>query len=390
MNITVLHNFYQLPGGEDQVFKGEVDLLRSFGHVVSPFVLSNDQLAQLNRIRQASSPIWNEDAYSKVRQHLRETNAEIVHVHNTFPLASPSVYYAARAEGVPVVQTLHNFRLLCPAANFFRDGHTCESCLHSITPWPAVVHACYRDSRMASAVAAGVITAHRALGTWNTKIDRFIALTEFARQKFISGGLPAEKISVKPNFMHPDPGPGAGDGGFALYVGRLSPEKGIATLIDAWSLHGTGIPLKIVGDGPLRDLVTAAAERNKSIELLGWCEKEVVLSLMRSAAVLILPSLCYEGFPMTVVEAFAVGLPVIASRIGSLASLIEHGRTGFLFEPGNSEELSAQAASVLNSVSLRQSLGSAARKQFLTDYTQKANYSILMEIYSSACRIKAQ
>ena len=190
--------------------------------------------------------------------------------------------------------------------------------------------------------------------------------------------------------MHPDPGPGSGEGGFALYVGRLSPEKGIETLIDAWSLHSNRIPLKIVGDGPLHGLVAAAAERNKSIELLGWCEKETVLSLMRSASVLVLPSLCYEGFPMTVVEAFAVGLPVIASRIGSLASLIEHGRTGLLFEPGNSEELAAQAANLMNSASVRASLGCAARERFLSDYTQKANYAILMEIYSSACRIKAQ
>ena len=386
MNITVLHNFYQLPGGEDQVFKAEADLLRSYGHEVSPFVLSNDSLTKLNPLRKATSPVWNQDTYSSLRRHLRETNAEIAHVHNTFPLASPSVYYAASAEGVPVVQTLHNFRLLCAAANFFRDGHTCEDCLHTAIPWPAVVHACYRESRLASAVAASVLTTHRAIGTWTKKVDRFITLTEFARQKFISGGLPGEKIFVKPNFIHPDPGVGTGDGGFALFVGRLSAEKGIETLLSAWSLNRTGTALKIVGDGPLNGLVREAAERDKSIHFLGWCAKDAVLSLMKAASFLILPSLCYEGFPMTVVEAFAVGLPVIASRIGGLGTLIEHNRTGFLFEPGKPDELAATIATASTCASLRQSLGRAAREQFQTKYTQEANYSILMEIYSSACK----
>lgn len=388
MNITVLHNFYQLPGGEDQVFRGEVDLLKSYGHQVSPFVLSNDQLTKISPLRQASSSIWNREVYARLRQHLRETKAEVVHIHNTFPLASPSVYYAARAEGVPAVQTLHNFRLLCPAANLFRDGRPCESCLHTTTPWPGVVHACYRQNRLATAVAAGVLTTHRALGTWRTKVDCYIALTDFAREKFISGGLAAEKLFVKPNFMHPDPGVGTGNGRFALFVGRLSPEKGIETALKAWSNQNIGIPLKVVGDGPLKGLVEAAAEQNRSIEHLGWCSKETVLSLMKSASFLVLPSLCYEGFPMTVVEAFAVGLPVIASRIGSLASVIEHNHTGLLFEPGNSDELAKLVADASRSDSLRTALGRTARERFLARYTQEANYSILMDVYSAARQIR--
>jgi glycosyltransferase involved in cell wall biosynthesis len=388
VNITVLHNFYQLPGGEDQVFRGEVDLLKSYGHQVSPFVLSNDHLTKIGPLRQASSSIWNGEVHANLRKHLRQTNADVVHIHNTFPLASPSVYYAAGAEGVPVVQTLHNFRLLCPAANLFRDGRPCESCLHTATPWPAVIHACYRQNRLATAVAAGVLTTHRALGTWETKVDSYIALTDFARVKFVSSGLPAEKIFVKPNFIHPDPGVGTGTGGFALFVGRLSPEKGVETALEAWSSQNIGIPLKVVGDGPLKGIVEAAAQRNQSIEHLGWCSKETVLSLMKAASFLILPSLCYEGFPMTIVEAFAVGLPVIASRIGSLASVIEPNHTGLLFEPGNSDELAKLVADALRSGSLREALSRAARERFLERYTQEANYSILMNIYAAASQIR--
>lgn len=313
-----------------------------------------------------------------------EQTHDLVHVQNFFPLISPSVYYAAKAEKVPVVQTLHNYRLLCPNGLFFRDGHVCEDCLGKPVPWPGVLHACYRESRTATTAATVMLTTHRIMRTWTEMVDVYIALTEFARQKFVQGGIPAEKIVVKPNFVHSDLGCGEGRGGYALFVGRLSTEKGVDTLLAAWKLLAGQLPLKIVGDGPLSSQVTEAVKKLDCVEWLGRRPVQEVYALMGNAMLLIFPSKWYETFGRVAIEAFAKGTPVIAANIGAITELIEHGRTGFLFCPGDSEDLAAKVKWALAHPRELTQMRREARSEFESKYTAKENYRRLMEIYALA------
>jgi glycosyltransferase involved in cell wall biosynthesis len=379
MRILKLHTHYQQPGGEDGVFGAEVALLRDKGHTVVPLTFQNKQLEDVPLLWRAAVTPWNREAYSRVREAIRLHRPDILHVHNTFPLASPAVIHAAKAEGVPVVMTLHNYRLLCVNAFFFRQGQVCEACLGRL-PWRGALYGCYRESRAASAVVAGMITLHRALGTWNL-VDRFLALTEFARQKFIEGGFPPEKISVKPNFVHPDPGPGEGRGGYALFVGRLSPEKGLGTLLMAWERLGGKVPLKIVGDGPLAPEVQEAQKRISGVEWLGRKAPEEVYALMGEASFLVFPSEWYEGFPKVLAEAFAKGLPVLASALGSQGSIVDHGRTGLHFRPGDPEDLAAKVEWLLAHPNELARMRKEARAEYEAKYTAEQNYAQLMAIY---------
>jgi glycosyltransferase involved in cell wall biosynthesis len=379
--MLLLHNHYQQPGGEDEVFAAEGDLLEACGHRVLRYVLHNDSVAEMRRPALAKATVWNSVVYREIRALIRRDRPQVAHFHNTFPLISPAAYYAARAEGVPVVQTLHNYRLLCPNALFFRDGGVCEDCLGKMVPWPGVAHACYRASRSSSAVVAAMLTTHRTLGTWKAAVDSYITLTEFARQKFIQGGLPAEKIVVKPNFVHPDPGPGQGRGRYFLFVGRLSQEKGVDAMLAAWKRLRKKVPLKIVGDGPLASKVGEAAERLSEVEWMGRQPKDRVLALMKDARALMFPSVWYEGFPMVIAEAYAVGLPVIASDLGSMSSLIDHGRTGLHFHPSDPDDLAAKVEwASLHPAELKR-MRQDARSEFEAKYTAERNYRLLMEIY---------
>src|SRR5918995_7060232 len=294
MKILLAHNEYQQPGGEDQVFAAEAALLESHGHRVLRYRVHNDQVAGMDPVTLAGSTVWNRSTHRELRTLIRQERPQVAHFHNTLPLISPAGYYAAKAEGVPVVQTLHNYRLLCPNALFFRDGGVCEDCMGKAITWPGVVHKCYRGSRAASGLVTTMLATHRALRTWTNKVDVYIALTEFARRKFIEGGLPVERITVKPNFVDPDPGPGTSGEGHALFVGRLSPEKGVDTLLAAWERLKGSAPLKIVGDGPLREQVVAAANRHPRVVYLGHRPTEEVYALMKEASMLIFPSGWYE------------------------------------------------------------------------------------------------
>lgn len=262
-----------------------------------------------------------------------------MHFDNTFPLVSPGAYSAVRARGLPVVQSLRNYRLLCPSATFFRDGHVCEDCLGRTPPWPGIRHRCYRGSRGQTAIVATMLTAHRLRRTWLRDVDYYIALTAFSRQKFIEGGLPADRVVVKPNFVAlPPPVEETARTGM-LYVGRLSAEKGIATMLRAWERAGGDISLRIVDDGPLTATVAEAAAAIPTIHALGRRREEDTYALMAEAQALILPSEWYETFGRVAVEAFACGTPVIASRLGAMAEIVEDGVTGLLFTPGDAEDL---------------------------------------------------
>ena len=337
----------------------------------------------MSRLSLSLRTLWNSQTYSFLRGLIRREQPHIMHCTNTFPLISPAAYYAAQKEGTAVVQSLRNYRLLCPNTYFLWENKVCEDCLGRIFAWSSVIRRCYRGNREASTVTAAMNTLHRILNTWGSKVNMYFTPTEFARQKFIDGGLPSDKMAIKPNFIHPDPGPGPG-GHYAIFVGRLSKEKGIETMLKAWARMPDNVPLKIIGDGPLREEVKSAAQRNSNIQWLGRKSPEDTLSTLGNASFLIMPSICYETFGRTIIEAFAKGTPVIASRIGALAELVDNNRTGLHFEPGNPEELMRKVYQFVGNMPGQARMRLAARKEYLKKYTANKNYDILMSIYASA------
>lgn len=325
--------------------------------------------------------------YSRVaRRELSETIADfgpdVVHVHNFFPLITPSVYDACAKAHVPVVQTLHNYRLICAGTLLTRRGRPCEDCIGA-SPYLGALHGCYRGSRLGSLAVARMIDRHKRQGTWDTKVDRFIALTEFARNRFGAAGLPLEKIVVKPNFVH-DMGCVQGDAARsdALYVGRLSPEKGIDTLLKAWlSLEA---PLRVIGGGPMLDRVRAMT--HPQLTSLGHQSPEVIAEEMARASVLVMPSICYETFGLVIVEAFSHELPVIASRLGAMAEIIEDGVTGLHFRPGDSDDLAEKVRWAMDHPEDMRRMGVNARRVYEEKYTPEVNYRKLIAIYEEAIR----
>ena len=384
MKILLCHNYYQEPGGEDQSFAVEAALLESHGHEVVLFTVHNNTIKEMSRWGVAWRTIWNGGSYNDLLALIEREHPTIMHCTNTFPLISPAAYFAARAGSVSVVQSLRNYRLLCPNGTFLRDGRVCEACLGKSVPWPAVVHGCYRESRAGSAVVAAMLGVHRFMKTWNRAVDLFYALTEFSRQKFIEGGLPPEKIRVKPNFIHPDPEPGDGRDQCAVFVGRLSQEKGIDVLLDAWSQLRDPIPLKIIGDGPFRPRVRKAAAENAQITWLGRRKPEEVATIVGAAACLVIPSICYEGLPRTIVEAFAKGTPVVASRLGSMFEVVDDGRTGLHFDPGSPADLASKVRELTADKPRQAQMRQAARREYEKKYSSETNYDMLMAIYEEA------
>lgn len=384
MRILTVHNYYKIRGGEDECFEAEIKLLREMGEDVEIYQENNDRVAEIGKLRMAADTIWSKEAYEKLQQRFIQKPLDVVHIHNFFPLISPSIYYAAKAQGIPVVQTLHNYRLLCPNALFFREGKVCEDCLGKFIPYPGVQHGCYRENKVASAAVATMLGVHRAMNTWTKMVDLYICLTEFAKQKFIQAGIPAEKIVVKPNFVSPEPTVGSGKGGYALFVGRLSVEKGLDTLLAAWEQLGEQIPLKIVGDGPLADDVLKATKRFPQIEWLGRRPMSEVHDLMGEAKFLVFPSKWYETFGRVAIEAFAKGTPVIAANIGAIAEIVAPGKTGLHFEPGVPEDLANKVKWVLENPEQMAQMRKEARLEFEAKYTLKKNYQQLIEIYTRA------
>lgn len=377
MRVLVVHNAYQHRGGEDTVVEAEIALLRTHGHAVETYFRSNDDVRDMSASALARQTVWSSRTVRDLETLLQRFRPDVIHVHNTFPLVSPSLYWAASRAGVPVVQTLHNFRLLCLNALFLREGKVCEDCMGRL-PWRGVARACYRGSHAASAALASMLTLHRALGTYRSKVTRYIALNEFCRGKFIEGGLPAERVVVKPNFVDfpfPEPGLRAG----LLFVGRLSAEKGIATLAAAMAAL-TGASLRVAGDGPEATLLDGVP----GVTRLGSLSGDAVRAEMSRATALVVPSIWYENFPRTIVEAFACGLPVIASRLGALADIVADGETGLLFEPGDPRDLAAKLAWAQANPERMAEMGRRARAQYEAAFSAEVNHRRLIAIYADA------
>lgn len=380
VRVLVVHNYYAWRGGEDAVVDDEVRLLRDHGHTVELYSRDAQELASAAALRVAADAIWSRRSYADVDRLIERMQPAIVHVHNSVPLVSPSVIWAAARHRVPVVQTLHNFRLACLAGTFLRDSAVCEGCLGR-TPWRGVVHACYRGSPVQSAGLATTLLAHRLLGTYRRHVAHFIALSAFARSKLMAAGIPPERIAVKPNAVDV-PAPSETDdaeraGG--LFVGRLSDEKGLDTLAQACA-NDVFASITVVGDGPLAHTIAGVP----AFRPRGPLAPAMVHALMRRARFLVLPSRSYEGFPRVLAEAFGSGLPIIASRIGSLAELVEDGITGLLVPPNDARALAAAMRWAQAHPTAMAAMGANARRVYLQRYTPASNHAALLAIYARA------
>ena len=389
MKILLAHTFYRssAPSGEDLVYRNERALLEQAGFTVIPYERHNDDLDDSSlwkRVRLGQGSIWSRRTWREVSDLLTSERPDLVHVHNTFPQLTPSIYRACRDQGVPVVQTLHNFRLICPQAMLARQGRTCVDCLGG-SLWPALRHRCYRGSLAATLAQVLTLTVNRGLGSYGL-VDQYLALTRFAMNKLVEGGIPVRRLTVKPNFLPDPPEPGAGNGGYALFVGRLSAEKGVRTLLTAWRKN-LGLPLRIYGTGPLETELRALVEQERlPVEFCGFGDRQQIYAAMREAAMLVVPSEWYEGFPMVVLEALACGTPVVASRIGSLGEVVVEGITGIHFAPGNANALAAAIVRLKTDQRLLSAMRNRCRLHFEHHYTADQALTTLTDVYTAVIR----
>ena len=385
MRVLIVHNRYQQRGGEDAVVDAETGLLAARGVEVERLDANNEFIQgawakiQVSVRQLAGSP----DMRQRLDRTLKQFRPDVVHVHNWFPTVSASIFRQCKAANIPIVHTIHNYRLLCVGATLFRDGHVCEDCIGTTFRTAGIVHKCYRNSMLGSAVCTGGMLAHWTAGTWQHSVDRFIALTEFSRRKLIEGGLPEDKIVVKPNFVEPAPQPGSGDGNYFLFAGRLTEEKGLRTLIECWKNGPELAPLRIVGEGPLHDEVQKAAAGMRNVHLLGMKSNEEVVFLMKDAKATLCPSLWYEGMPRVVIESLAVGTPVVATNIGGYPEMIVDGESGALCGSGDAGAL-LRCIRELEGKAAFPRMRSQARLRFLAEYTGEKNFSVLLNIYRNA------
>jgi glycosyltransferase involved in cell wall biosynthesis len=384
--ILAVHNRYQQRGGEDEAFEQEVRLLRRNGHTVIEYVETNDDLDPTHPLRDAVEAIWSRKTLTRLGELTAQERPDLAHFHNTFARISPAAYYGCRRAGIPVVQTLHNFRIGCLNAACMINNSACQRCVPRLVPLAGILNGCYRGSRTASAAVAAITSTHKMVGTYRDQVDAYIALGEFARRIHARSGIPEHKLYVKPNFAEPQPPSSRSRNGFALFVGRLCPEKGITTLISAWERANLAVPLRIAGDGPEAAAVAAAAARVAGIEWLGVQPHAEVLNLMHSAQFLVVPSIAYENCGLCIVEAFSAGLPCVVSDLGSMKEIVSHGETGLHFQTGNAGDLAAQVHWVAAHPEEREQMGQAARRCFMDRFSPDNNYRILLKIYDAARR----
>ena len=388
MRVLLVHNFYgsAAPSGENVVFDAEKAMLLARGHELAEFTRDSDGIrgqGLWGAAKGAAATPWNPWAARAIRQAVARFQPDVVHVHNTFPLISPAIFHALAGTGVARVLTLHNYRLFCPAAIPMRAGKVCTDCLDRRSVLPALQHGCYRNSRLATLPLAMNVALHRAAGTWAHQVDAFIALTEFQRQRVVDAGLPASRVHVKPNFYPGTPVvvPWAQRKPYVVFAGRLTAEKGVATLVRAWQLWGPEAPeLRILGGGELREELENRAA-GLPVRFLGQLGAAAAQQQIAQASLLVLPSECFEGFPMVVREAFAFGTPVAVSDLGPLPSIVTHGESGVVFQAANPASLLHELRLAWLTPGLLPQLGRGARAAFEANYTEDANYRMLMSVY---------
>ncbi|HLD69860.1 MAG TPA: glycosyltransferase family 4 protein [Candidatus Omnitrophota bacterium] len=382
MNILIIHNSYQIPGGEDEVVRSEKGMLEQFGHKVVLYARSNDEIEKFSLPAKVQFVVrnsqWSGQIAQDIRSVIRKEKIQLVHIHNTFLVIGPAVYQACRDEGVPVVQTLHNYRFLCPNGLFYRDGHICNDCL-KFGRQSAIVNRCWRNSFSASLMITKTVDTFHSKGILQDGVQHYIALSNFSRQLYIENGFSADKISVKPNFLSFDPGQEKEKGDFALFVGGFFAYKGVETLVRAWRDIGDEFSLKMIGDGPL--FSKTQSMKSSNVELFGRRSFQETLGYLRRARLLIVPSECYENFPRVIVEAFACGVPVIGSDAGVIPELVREGVTGLLFKAGDPHSLVQKAVQLVGNKALSAQMGQNVRREFELKYTEKRNYEELMAIY---------
>jgi glycosyltransferase involved in cell wall biosynthesis len=391
LRVLLLHNRYQVQGGEDIVVAQEAALLRSFGIPTDVFEIDNDAIVgSWQKISTAIHLSYSIEMRAQVRQRIEKFRADILHVHNFFPRFTPSVYDAGIDGGCAVIQTLHNYRLMCPGGYLFRDNRICTDCLTAGNRMPSLLHRCYRGSFVGTAALSGMVALHQIRGTWETRVDRFITLTEFARDLFIEHAkLPPQKVLVKANLV-PDLGMRKGEKHYALFVGRLSPEKGIDSILAGIRSGRFPLPLKVVGSGAMEGALRACAEAGK-LEFLGKKSSEEVHELMRNAQMVLAPSIWHEaGVPLVIGEAFSAGVPVITSRIKPMDSVVVHEGNGLLVTPGSEAEICDMAIRINSDSELRSRLSAGARKTYERLYQPEANFRMLIEVYLDALRAQKQ
>ncbi len=391
MRILVLHNYYQNPGGEDKVFEAEVALLEAAGHEVVRFVRRNAELEGRGALSCLVSACWNRQVVDELRRLIVRWRPDVAHVHNVFAVLSPAVYRVLHNAGIPVVQTLHNYRFICPGAKLLRNGKFCNLCSCRRIAWPAVVHRCYQNRIGSSLGMVVVLALHRLFRTWDRQIDLYLAPSDFVRRQMLAAGFPESRCVVRPHFTD-DPGRGGdGLGVYAVYVGRLEQEKGLIPLIQAWrSLPN--YPLYLIGDGPLRaELEVLIKEPGLNhVQITGWLAHAEVCERVGGAGLLVVPSICPESFGLTVIEAMARGVPVLASRVGALPEMVRDGVTGLLVEPGNVAELATAARRLMIDCSLRKNMARHAREHYEARFTPERGYASLIGAYQLASEIHSQ
>lgn len=369
MRILMLHNRYKIPGGEDVSTRMQVELLRSAGHTVELIEESNERVDTLGGARTAARTFWSGEAFRQVNGLLEQHHFNVMHVQNFFPLLSPSVYYAAKRHRLPVLQSLRNFRLLCPEGMLHRDDRLCTDCVGRRLAWPGIRHACYRDSRLGTSVVAAMSMTHQVAGTWRNRVALYVTPSRFAAEIYEQAGWDRQLITTIPNFVHPDPGLGSGSGGYALYVGRLAPAKGIATMLAAWRQYDVTYPLRIAGDGPLRSIVESAAAEHPSITYLGPLAPDDASTIMGEATFVIVPTVGVETFGRVAAEALAKGTPALVSDLGGLTEIVDDGRTGRLVRPGDPSHLARQVSWMIDHPARVKNMRRDARSAFLERFS---------------------
>lgn len=389
MRVMMVHNRYRERGGEDSVFDAEARLVAERGHAVHVIEHGNREIEAWGPLEGFQRVVWNRAAARELLEAIASFRPDVLHVHNVFHALSPSVYHAARRAGVPVVQTLHNYRLFCLNGLFFRDGSICERCMRR-PPWPGVRYRCYRGTVSGSLAVATMLLVHRALRTWRRGVTTYVTCSQHSLERLAACGMEKARLRVKPHFLADDPGEGEEvREPYLLYVGRYAEEKGLRTLISAMERMGhREVRLVLCGDGPLREAVVRGA--GPRVTDAGWVSREGLWRHLRRCSLLVFPSELPETFGMSIIEAFATGTPVVAGRLGAQAELVEDGVQGLHFTPGDAKDLARKMDVLLGDPAKRRQMGSRARLAYVNRYSASRNAAQLESIYRDAIHLSGR